>query len=317
MARSRRFGLPGALAGVSRVLGLEGKQGDGKKLLQKLSRPHKPTKARPDFRWFPWTAPDDFASLYSYCGQDVTAEDEVACRIPDLTDYEQATWIVDQKINARGVLVDRELLDNCIALYRETEKRQTLELAQLTQGAVGSVSEVAKLLEWLAGRGVHLPNLRSETVDEALSDPFEDAGARRALEIRQSLAGANIKKLFAINRQLNSDNRLRDQYMFCGADRTGRYSSGGAQLQNLTSKGPKVRKCNDCDRHFGEGAVTLDMVNACPECGSTDSEQVKDWLIDSMVWAVKDINALHNKPQLIENTWGDPVKLISGCPMRS
>lgn len=339
MARARRFSLPGSLAACSRVLGLEGKQKDGKQLIQQLTRPHKPTKNRSEFRRLPWTHPQEFARLCSYCGQDVEAEDAVAAHLPDLSEYERATWITDQRINARGVKVDRVTLDRCLHLYNETEKRLTLELGRITGGAVGSVGEVAKMLDWVRGQGLAMEDTKAETIESRLQKidksvrimsgelqnvhpvDYDDAPkyaqyrggpVERVLQIRQALAGANIKKLFSLDRSLSSDNRLRDQYMYCGADRTGRWSAGGVQLQNLTAKGPKTRLCGNCGRHFGDGVQTLGHLNACPECGEDDAPVV-DWLIGPMVDAIEDINRYYDKPEMLANIWPDGVELITGC----
>src|SRR6185369_3236387 len=40
-------------------------------------------------------------------------------------------------------------------------------------------------------------------------------------------------KLFAIERRLSADGRLRDLFAFCGADRTGRWAGRGPQPQNM------------------------------------------------------------------------------------
>lgn len=339
MARARRFSMPGSLATCSKVLGLEGKQKDGKQLIQQLTRPHKPTKTRPEFRRLPRTHFEEFKRLYSYCAQDVTAEDMVAAHLPDMSDYERATWITDQRINARGVLVDRVTLDRCLYLYNETEKRLTVELGQITGGAVGSVGETAKMCEWLNGQGLPIADVKAETIEGRLQKidnavkimsgelvnvhpvdyddapkfaQFRGGKVERVLQIRQALAGANIKKLFSLDRSLSSDNRLRDQYMYCGADQTGRWSAGGVQLQNLTAKGPKTRRCDDCGRYFGDGIKTLEHPNACPECGS-DNTPLVDWLIDPMVAAIEDINRYYDKPDLFAGLWVDAVETITGC----
>lgn len=321
MARSRRYSLPGSLAVATKALGVATKQEDGKALIRKLTRPHKPTKARPTFRWTPQQAPNDFMDFFGYCAQDVVAEDAAAEHIPDLTPSERHTWLVDQTINVRGVHVDRESLDACLALYNSAERALTMELSQITQGAVGSVGETAKLLAFLQDRDIHMPDMKSETVEETLERLNEagccgdhvDRDGFRALQIRQSLAGANIKKLFAIDRMLSSDNRLRDQYMYCGADRTGRWSAGGAQLQNMTAKGPKTRECKDCSAHFGEMSISYLHYSACPMCGSANTVKLAEWTVDSVERALADIRYHRDNYLAILQSWGDPTTLITGC----
>ncbi len=306
MARSRRHSLPGALGKAATVLGTADKDKAGQGLIRKLTRPHSPTKNRPEVRWTPATAWDDFAAMYKYCDQDVKTEDEAAARIPDLTPYEHATWQTDQKINARGVQVDVEALDAALDIQAQAEKHFTMELVQITRGAVGGASEVAKTLAWLSDRGVYLPSLGADDVKDALKNAVQPGTpAARVLEIRQALASANIKKLRSIKLQLNSDGRLRDQYIYCGADRTGRWSAGGVQLQNLTAKGPKSKQCNNCGRIVG--AACQD----CPECMDNTFTDCKDWTVEAVEFAIEDVK--RRDLQYLIGTWGDPITVLCGC----
>jgi len=305
MSRSRRFSLPGALGKAAAVLGTAEKDKRGTQLIQRLTRPHTPTKNRPAHRWTPQTAWPDFLDLYSYCGQDVVAEDAAAARIPELTPSELATWQTDQVINLRGVQVDTDALDAALDILGQAERKYTLELATLTGGAVGSVSEVARLTAWLAGQGAHLPDMRADTVTEWLGK-LPPGPARRALEIRAVLGGANVKKLRTLKLQVSSDGRLRDQYMYCGADRTGRWSAGGVQLQNLTGKGPHTAECEACGQIFNP-----DTGDLCPRCGAHMWHTLPAWSVEAVEQAVADV--LTRDLELIERVWGDPVTLLAGC----
>lgn len=305
MAQSRRHSLPGALGRVASVLGTVDKDKAGSQLLQKLSRPHSPTKKRPDYRWTPLTAPEDFANLYAYCDRDVESEDHVAARIPDLTDYERRTWLTDQRINARGVQVDTEALDAALDVLEQATRRYTLELVQITQGAVGTVSEVAKLLQWCNERGAALPDVQADTIKGALARTDLTPEVRRALEIRRSLGSANIKKLKSLKLQVSPDGRLRDQYMYCGADRTGRWSAGGVQLQNLTSKGPKSSSCPDCGGIFGAHHTI------CPRCPIGNVEERPEWTVEAVEYALGDIKT--RDLDRVIHMWGEPVDVLCGC----
>lgn len=317
-AKARRFSVPGGLENLSQMLGLPGKDKDGKKLIQKLCRPVKPSKKHPHHRWRLHEAWDDYVGLYRYCGRDIVTEDEVSARVPDLTDYERRAWLVDQRINARGVQVDVAALDACIAFVEKAEQTLTLELATVTGGAVGSVSELEKVLGFLRGQGAHLPGLDKEQVQAALKRNDLSPSARRVLEIRQTLGAANAKKLFTIKRQLNSDGRLRNQYRYCGADRTGRWAAGqedesGAQLQNVTAKGPAAKQCGDCGRIVGAACAlpVAGMPGLCPECGADNWVKMKDWVVEGVEQALRDIATLPYDS--VVAIWGDPIKLVAGC----
>ncbi len=315
MAKSRRYSYPGALDNVAAVLGTPRKDPDGKRLLEKLSRPHTPTKNRPAHRWTQATAWDDFLKLYDYNGGDIVAEAHVSARVPDLTPYEFATWQMDQTINMRGVQVDTVTLDAALSILEQTERKFTLELATLTGGAVGSVSEGEKLKAWLGTQGVVIYDIQKETVEATLKWPNLPPTARRALEIRQTLGAANVKKLRKLRLQISSDGRLRNQYMYCGADRTGRASSAAAddnatnsQLQNITAKGPKSTRCRACSCIFGADTDSI----GCPRCGDwiEGRDDLPDWTIEAVEQAISDIR--FGRLDRIELIWGEPITLLCG-----
>ena len=319
MAKSRRHSLPGALGNVTKVLGTPQKDPAGNKLLQKLSRPHTPTKNRKEHRWTLQTAMEDYLALYRYCDQDTVAEDNVSAHIPDLTPDELATWQMDQTINARGVQVDIAALDAAIDILEQTERKYNEELTQLTGGEVQAASELAKMQAWLYSiHGARMYNMQAESITTALKDNAAMDGAplppqaRRALEIRATLGAANVKKLRTLKLQVNSDGRLRDQYMYCGADRTGRASAGGVQLQNITAKGPKTCECESCGKIFGKGAGTHNPDGLhCPRCDSWLWHEQPEWTIEAVEQAIEDV--LHRNLDHIELIWGDPIALLCGC----
>lgn len=310
MAKSRRHSLPGALGKAAKVLGTQLKDPAGNRLIQRLTRPHTPTKNRAAHRWTPQTAWEDFTALYQYCDQDTVAEDNASAHIPDLTPYELNTWLTDQTINARGVQVDVAALDAAIDILGQTERKYTMELSQITQGAVGSVSEVAKFGDWLTSQGCPLANMQKDTIAEALKRTDLPLVARRALEIRDTLGAANVKKLRTLKLQVSSDGRLRDQYMYCGADRTGRASAGGVQLQNITAKGPRTFRCGDCGKLFNFSHTHPSP--GCPRCGNfVDIDEQPEWTIEAVEQAIADV--LRRDLDHIEHVWGDPIALLCGC----
>lgn len=312
MAKARRFSLPGGLDAAARVLGTPQKHKEGKALLEKLSRPHTPTKKRSAIRWTPATAWDDFRRLYDYNLGDLIAEDHASALIPDLSPEERSYWLMDQTINARGVQVDTATLDAALDVLEQAERRYTRELVELTDGAVGSVSEVATFGDWLRAQGVHAVDMTKETVEKLLDDPRVQGAPRRALEIRSILGAANVKKLRALRLQVSSDGRLRDQYKYCGADRTGRWSAGGVQLQNMTAAGPDANVCEGCGLSFGQDTTARNEFGAvcCPRCGCSEFHAVKDWAIANVRDAIADVRS--RSLDHVVFVWGDPVAVLCG-----
>jgi DNA polymerase len=324
MAKSRRHSLPGALGKAAAVLGTQQKDKAGGSLIRKLTRPLKPTKNRKAYRWTPATAWDDFAALYAYCDIDVKTEDEAAAHIPDLTPDELATWQLDQIVNLRGVPVDMAALDACLDILGQTERKYSQELATITGGIVTAPSQLPAMQAWLAANGVDLPNMQKETIEEAIGVDLPPL-PHRVLSIRAALGAANIKKLRTLKLQVSSDGRLRDQYTYCGADRTGRWSAGGVQLQNITAKGPKSAECEGCGEFFNPSAqqgrvVGIDVLNntetrttelLCPHCGSWQWHTMPGWTVEAVESAIKAI--LTRDLDHVENVWGDSIKVMCGC----
>lgn len=312
MAKSRRYSLPGALGKAAKVLGTMEKDPEGNRLVQKLTRPHTPTKNRPEHRWTPQTAWEDYLRLYGYCDQDTVAEDNASACIPDLTPAELNTWLTDQTINARGIQVDTAALDAAIDILGQTERKYNAELAQITHGIVQAASELPAMQAWLATQGITMPNMQKDTITEMINGDTlaQSSEAWRVLQIRDTLGAANVKKLHTLKLQTNSDGRLRDQYMYCGADRTGRASAGGVQLQNITAKGPKTSRCEDCEKVFVFGSH-LQGMPACPRCGSFMFHALPEWTVEAVEQAIDDI--LHRDLDHIEKIWGDPIALLCGC----
>ena len=308
MAKSRRHSLPGALANAAKVLGTTEKDTEGKRLITKLTRPHTKTDAMGGFRWLQHNAWDDYLSLYAYCAKDVNAEDNAVALIPDLTAYELKTWQLDQKINDRGVRVDTVALDAMLDILGQTEVHYTNALVSLTKGAVNSVAEVAKFREWLYSAGISMPDMTKESVAWALALETLPKVARDALEIREKLGSVNVKKLRTIKLQVSPDGRLRGQYMYCGADRTGRASAGGVQLQNITSKGPKSVRCINCNEYHNPDARPTPV---CPHCAGIYLEDTKEWTVDAVCSALKCI--AKRSLILVEQVWGDPIAVLCGC----
>ena len=307
MARARRQSLPGGLDNVCKALGTPPKDKDGHKIMMKVSRPQSPTKARKGLRWTPSNAWDDYVKLYSYCSTDVYVEDCAAARIPDLTPTEHRLWQMDQRINVRGVQVDTKALDDYIDILAKATDKYTIELQHLTEGKVGGVNETAKYVAWLNARNGQMVDLKAPTVTEALKRKDLTPEVRRALEIRDSLGSANVKKLRTLKLQVSSDGRLRDQYMYCGADRTGRASAGGVQLQNITSKGPKSCRCTHCGEFFGAKANPAQ----CPHCLCSFFDVMPDWTVEAVESAIRVLAT--RELYWVEKIWGDPIALLCGC----
>lgn len=234
--------LPPSLEMAGAALGLDvQKDRRGKHLLNKLSKPRRPTKNNLATRWTPETAPEDFEDLYDYCARDVEAERAVGNALPGpMTRRERALWLVTVATNLRGWAVDLENVDLLRRALMAREVAALREVEELTDGAVRSPRQRDAALDWLGTRGVHLGDLRAETIDATLSGKWRGWGAggdlpadaRRFLEIRRELARASVKKLDAMATRASTDGTVKNNLLHHGAS-TGRDAGRGVQIQNF------------------------------------------------------------------------------------
>ena len=310
MAAARAFCLPGALGKASEVMALkQQKNADGKRLLDKFSTPRNPTKANAALRIKPTDDPADAERLYAYCDEDVLTEQEAAGLIPPLSPKELEAWQEDRIINDRGVQIDLEGVRNCTAIIDQAHARYNRELHTLTGGTVERASELAKLQGWLGAQGVHAASMDEEAIDSLLNplDPFEEElppAARRALEIRQAVGSASVKKVYTMNNMASRDGRLRDLFTYHGT-RTGRPTGSGPQPQNLpNAAGAYAMECEGCDKHYGVESTT------CPWCGASSVFAHKvEWGVECAEDALESF-----KPRSLdwaEYVWGDSMAALS------
>jgi len=313
MAKARAFSVPGKLEDAAKVLdATDQKLADGKRLIKKFSMPKQPSKKDPRRRIRPEEDYEDANKFYDYNLGDIKAESAVSAITPDLSDTELELWLLDQRINLRGVHIDPVALSNCLAIVNQAFAQYTAELVTITGGTVQGVGEIQKITGWLGGRGLRMASLDADHVAKALKmdmpatiHPTTWTEIQRVLEIRSSLGAASVKKLYSIDRRLGSTGRLLELFAFCGADRTGRFAGRGPQPQNLPNSGPPVRQCG-CGKHYAA------ELNNCPWCNDPE------WSSDATEWGigpVEDALAIIGSRSLaiVEHYFGDAIAAVSGC----
>lgn len=322
MAKCRAWALPGSLDMVGTVLNITNKKdGEGQRLIDKFSVPRNPTAGDKRKRLTIYDDPLDGSKFLAYNERDIVAEAEVSSMVPDLPPYELLYWQTDQAINHRGAHIDRKALRDCMAIVEQCLEVYNAELKLLTGGAVEKASELAKLSNWLRERGVPIGHGKGSTDEEAMEGylkwvgdqvqqgvwPEEEAYAPyRALEIRQAVGSASVKKVFAMENQATAADRLHDLFTFQGA-RTGRPTGNGPQPTNLPSGGPEVVQCDHCGHFHGTHAAT------CPWCGCAKpaNAKVQEWSF----LAVRDALAViaSRSYALVEFVFGHALNTVGGC----
>lgn len=256
-SKAQAYGLPRKLSAIGEALQLQVvKDTLGGSVSKQLWMPRTPTKADPRKRIKPTDDPALYQTNCTYNAQDIIAEAAISAAIPDLNPFEQQMFILDQKINARGVGVDMENLENAIAIYHQAVARYTPELQSLTSGSVLTANSHQKLKAWLHARGCLVPDTAADTVDEWVDKYGLDSDVKRVLEIRQMLGSASIAKLFSMRNFASGDGRLHGAFIYCGAERTGRWAGSGPQPHNFPRSGPKVDG-NEWDENYALECIAL------------------------------------------------------------
>ena len=200
----------------------------------------------------------DLQWLAARCVQDVSMEEAVLVRLPPWPDMEP--WLsmpaIDRRINDRGVMIDVPLVQGLARAAAVETARLDKEMNALTGGAVPRTTNVESLKEWLVARKVELPAKTAPAAEDASDDDDDEGGAkesnwrlrksdiadllsrsdipddcRSALFMRAEAAKASVRKLKTML-AIADGGRLRGMLTLMGAQATGRWSSGKAQLHN-------------------------------------------------------------------------------------
>ena len=236
MAHSMYCGYPAGLAAVGDAMGLpQGKKklSIGSALIRLFCVPHAPDMMNPaPWRMEPKHDPAKWLLFKSYCMQDVETEREIENRLAawPMPMREEKLWRLTTEGNARGVMMDMELVRSAIAIGEAELAGMMAEAREIT--GLDNPNSAPQLLKWLRGRGIKAENLTKATVADLLAGDLPD-DVRRVLELRQRMAKTSTKKYDAIAEAACADGRVRGLMMYYGASRSGRWAGRIVQPQNL------------------------------------------------------------------------------------
>lgn len=303
MAKARAYSLPGALGKCAKVLHTLEKDKDGERLLNKFSKPRKPTKDNPNTRIRLQDDIKDALRLYQYNIQDIKAEAQISQLVPDLSEEEGKFWFCERAINRRGFYVDIKAIEDCIAVVEETTEYYHSKLKKLTKGQIAEASKLSQIQKYLADTyNFILPNMQEETIITAIENSDTPDPVKQILKIRQSLNSAAVKKLYALKRYTNNDNRIYETSLYYGAH-TGRSTGVGPQLKNFPNSGLSLYKCL-CSSYHNQ------MV--CPVCMRENKRPIKEeWGITAIEQVLHTIS--FRSRSLLNLYYGDALNAISGC----
>jgi DNA polymerase len=238
MAQASAMGLPRALGQAAAVLGVEEqKDKAGAALMLRMARPRK-VNADGSYTW--WNTKDKVDALVAYCRQDVRTELSVAEVLNAMPDSERRLYQLDQRINDRGVKVDRDLIERVSKLANSASENIDAEIKRLTNGQVKAATNAMDLTAWLRGYELNVNSVDKQTVTRLLAVDGLHPIIKQVLRLRQDGAKSSTAKYDAMVNAANADDRMRGLLMYHGAA-TGRWSGRLVQPQNF----PRPQKKQD------------------------------------------------------------------------
>ena len=250
-AQARANCAPGSLEDVGRFAGASMKKDHrGAQLIRLLSIPQADGKFREDAELM--------EEMIRYCEQDVRAMREISKAMRQLSDDELLDYHVNERINDRGVLLDKPLAEAAIK-YASVELEEIESLVQeLTEGEIQSVRS-PRMKKWVMERVgpqalemmvTYKDGEKKYSIDKSVranllafaeENPDEiPAHVADVIQCADDLWASSVAKFSRLSELADEDDhRVRGAFVFAGGSATGRASSYGAQVHNFT------RKCAD------------------------------------------------------------------------
>jgi len=222
-------GLPLSLDKVGAVLGFEEqKLKEGKELIRYFCMPSR-TAGR---EWnLPEHAPEKWELFKKYNRRDVEVEMQIQQRLKNypVPDFVWDEYHLDQEINDRGIMIDRQLVEQAISIDEQTKKDLMARMQKIT--GLDNPNSVMQLKGYLADNGLETETLGKKDVAALLKTV--PANMAEVLNLRLQLAKSSVKKYQAMQNAVCDDGRCHGMFQFYGANRSGRWAGRLIQLQNL------------------------------------------------------------------------------------
>ena len=201
------------------------------------------------------TDPTLLAEMGNYAMQDVRTMRSISMAMRQLSVDELLDYHVNERINDRGVLLDKPLCEAAVR-YASVELEEIEQIvAEVTQGEITSVRS-PKMREWVLVRvgdeakklmEVYKDGDKKYSIDKSvranlliLAEENPDQIPPEVADVIQCASDLWASSVAKFNRLKEladeEDNRVRGAFVFAGGSATGRASSYGAQLHNFTRK---------------------------------------------------------------------------------
>lgn len=230
MSMAYAMGLPAHLEGCAAALGVD-QQKDmaGSRLMIQMCKPRE-ILPNGDLVW--WDDEEKRNRLYQYCIQDTHVERAVGKRMLRLTPYERSVWILDQKINCRGITVDTKAIFNALTIVENEKERLNGEMREVTANQIATCTAIQQIKDFVQYYGIDAESLDKPSLQGFLDSENIHPLAKKVLLLRQEAGKAATSKFEPMLTGAGSDNRVRGCFQYSGAN-TRRWAGRRIQLHNL------------------------------------------------------------------------------------
>ena len=247
-AQARANCAPGSLEDVGRFASSSmRKDHRGNQLIRLLCIP----KADGTFN----TDPTLLAEMGNYALQDVRTMRSISMAMRQLSSDELLDYHMNERINDRGVLLDKPLCEAAVR-YADEELQEIEQIvAEVTEGEITSVRS-PRMKEWVLARvgdeakklmEVYKDGDKKYSIDKSvranlliLAEENPDQIPPEVADVIQcadDLWASSVAKFNRLRELADEeDHRVRGAFVFAGGSATGRASSYGAQVHNFTRK---------------------------------------------------------------------------------
>ena len=263
MVQAVRSHLPPDLAGAGKIAKAEvQKRPDGKRLIQQFCVPPFADPAE---------HPDQWVAFCDYGLDDIPPMRTVWQSTLPLSQMEWEQYWASERVNEIGMPVDRAFAEAASLLAEDNARRANDDIQRLTDGAIRTVNQHEALCAWVLDRIDHISEAKTILLREVVEEQEEEGDGvvrlekhslersrvedliaylerldgeqgltdvewqvYQVLQVRAYGASATPRKFTKLLPMLTDADRLCGQYVFSGAAATGRFSSRGLQIHNLT-----------------------------------------------------------------------------------
>lgn len=183
------------------------------------------------------TYSEAFQKFVDYCIQDVRTEVAVANVMSayELKGFPLEWFQLDMRMNDRGVPVDRVALQAAYEMFKEKEEYLSERFRELTDL---NPTQGEKCKVWFKERGYDSASLDKKNREAQVKRGKLTEEALEALELKSLLGYAALKKIPSMIMMAMNDGCIRGSFLWCGAQKTWRWTSKTPQWQNM-KKPPK------------------------------------------------------------------------------